>query len=72
MGNIGENELQGMHNKGIVKGFPYCNFEVNFCEHCIHGKQNCVRFPYGTTRETCILELIHSDMFGPVLIPSIG
>jgi hypothetical protein len=29
-----------MHNKGMVEGFPDCNLEVNFCEHCIYGKQN--------------------------------
>jgi transposase InsO family protein len=34
--------------------------------------QNRVRFPSGATREHGILELIHSDVFGPVHIPSLG
>jgi hypothetical protein len=42
------------------------------CEHCIYGKQNWVRFPSGATREKGILELIHSDVFGPVPVPSLG
>jgi hypothetical protein len=31
-----------------------------------------VRFPYGATREQGILELVHSDVFGPVSVPSLG
>ena len=43
-----------------------------FCEHCIYGKQNRVRFASGATRAKGILELIHSDVFGSVPIPSLG
>jgi hypothetical protein len=31
-----------------------------------------VRFPYGATREKGILELVHSDGFFPVSVPSLG
>jgi hypothetical protein len=31
-----------------------------------------VRFPSGKTREKRILELVHSDVFVPVLVPSLG
>jgi hypothetical protein len=31
-----------------------------------------VRFPSGVTRENWILELVHSDVFGPILVPSLG
>ena len=40
--------------------------------HCIYGKKNRVRFPSGATREIQILELIHTDMFGTVHVPSLG
>ena len=43
-----------------------------FCEHCLHGKQNRVSFQYTGTRATEVLELIHSDVFGPTPTPSIG
>jgi hypothetical protein len=46
--------------------------DFDFCEHCIYGKQNRVRFPSGATREKGILELIHNDVFGPILVPSLG
>jgi hypothetical protein len=45
---------------------------VDFCEHCVYGKQSQVRFPSGATRANGILELVHSDVFGPVLVPSLG
>jgi hypothetical protein len=72
MGHIGEKGLRAMHNKGMVEDFPECNLEVDFCEHCIYGKQSRVRFPSGATRENGILELVHSDVFGPVSVPSLG
>jgi len=61
-----------MHNKGMVEDFPECNLEVNFCEHCIYGKQSQVRFPSGATRRTGVLELAHSDVFGSVTVRSLG
>jgi hypothetical protein len=61
-----------MHNKGMVKDFPECNLEFNFCEHYIYGKQSRVRFPSGMTRVNGILELVRSDLFGPVLVPSLS
>lgn len=58
-----------MHNKGMVEGFRNCTLEIDFYEHCIYGKQNHVRFTSGATREKGIMELINSDLFGPILIP---
>jgi len=39
MGHIREKILLAMHNKGMVKGIPNCNLEVDFCEHYIYGKK---------------------------------
>jgi hypothetical protein len=61
-----------MQSKGMVKGFLECGLEIGFCEHCIYGKQSRVRFPSRVTRENGILELVHSDVFGPVTVPSLG
>jgi hypothetical protein len=35
-------------------------------------EKKLVRFPSGETREKGILELVHSDVFGHVKIPSLG
>jgi hypothetical protein len=56
----------------MVEGMFDYSLDFDFCEHCIYGKQNRVRFPFGATREKGILELIHSDVFGPVPVPSLG
>ena len=49
-----------------------CTLDFDFCEHCIYGKQNRVRFASGATRAKGILELIHIDVFGLVPVPSLG
>jgi hypothetical protein len=56
----------------MIEGMSDCTLDFDFCENCIYGKQNRVRFPSGATREKGILELIHSDVFGPVPVPSLG
>jgi hypothetical protein len=56
----------------MVEGMSNCTLDFDFCEHCIYGKHNRVIFPYGATRTKGILELIHSDVFGLVLVPSLG
>jgi hypothetical protein len=57
---------------GMVAGMSNCTLDFDFCEHCIYGKQNRLRFPSSATREKGILELIQNDVFGPVPVPSLG
>jgi hypothetical protein len=72
MGHIGEEGRRSMHNKGMVEEFPKFNLEFEFCKHFIYGKQIQVRFSSGSIRENGILELVHSDVFGPIIFPSLG
>ena len=72
LGHIKEKGLQALQGKGMVEGMTDCTLDFDFCEHCIYGKQNRVRFAFGATRAKGILELIHSDVFGPILVPSLG
>jgi hypothetical protein len=72
LGHIGEKGLRLLHSKGMVEGMSNCSLDFDFCEHCLYGKQNRVRFPYGAMREEGILQLVQSDVFGPVSIPSLG
>jgi hypothetical protein len=57
---------------GHIGGMFDCTLDFDFCEHCIYGKQNQVRFSSSATREKGILELVHNDVFGPILVPSLG
>jgi hypothetical protein len=70
--NIGEKGLQTLHGKVMDEGMSNFTLDFDLCEHFIYGKQNQLTFPYGATRAKGILELIHSDVFGPVPIPSLG
>ena len=53
----------------MVEGISNCSLDFNFYEDCLYGKQNRVKFPYSATRAKDILELIHTDVFGPTPIP---
>jgi hypothetical protein len=72
LGHIGEKGLQLLHGKGMVEGMSNYSLDFDFCEHCVYGKQNWVRFPSGAMRAEGILQLVHSDVFGPVSVPSLG
>jgi hypothetical protein len=48
------------------------SLDFDFCEHCVYVKKNHVRFPFGAMRVEGILQLFHGDVFGPVLVPSLG
>ena len=50
LGHIGEKGLQSLQGKSMVEGMSKCNSDFDFCEHCLYGKQNCVKFPSGATR----------------------
>ena len=51
LGHIGEKALQSLQGKGMVEGMSNCNSYFYFCEHCLYGKQNRMKFPFGATRE---------------------
>ena len=47
--------------------------ESEFCEGCAHGKQKRAPFPKGqATRTSEILEIVHSDVCGPMQENSLG
>lgn len=55
----------------MVDKFPDCSlYFYSYENYVCHHSQ--VSFPSGTTREKGILDLIHSNVFGRVSIPSLG
>ena len=48
-----------------------CSLDFDLCEHCVYGKNNHLRLPSGAIRAEGILQLVHNDLFGPVLVPSL-
>ena len=72
LGHTGEKGLQSLQGKGMVEGMPNYNLDFDFYEHCLYDKKIRVKFSFCATRANKILELIHSDVFGLVPIPSVG
>eukprot|EP00253_Pinus_taeda_P010242 PITA_10242 len=70
--HIGEKGLQILHGKGMVEGMSNSSLDFDLCENCVYGKQNQVSFPSSGKRVKHILELVHSDVFGPMKVPSLG
>lgn len=70
LGYLGEKSLNLLVNKGLLKGVRTC--KVDFCEHCIKGKQTRVKF--GTTIHDTkgILDYVHSYVLGPSKTSSLG
>ena len=56
----------------MVEGMSNRSLDFHFCEHCVYEKENRVSFPSGAKRANKILELVHSDVFGPFSVPSLG
>ena len=50
LGYIGEKGLQLVEGKNMVEGMSKCHSNFDFYEHCLYGKHNRVKFPYGATR----------------------
>ena len=72
MGHIRQKGLLVIKSKGMIEGISNCSLDFEFYKDCVYGKQNRVKFSTSTTRANGILQLIHSDVFGPVLVPSLG
>lgn len=59
--------LSKLKNLNIVNGLEFVNSKVDkICDVCVKSKQKC--FPYfsKTSRSTRVLELIHTDVCGPI------
>jgi len=46
--------------------------KLDFCDHCVFGKQKRVSFSKAKYRTQGILDYIHSDLWGPSKVPSLG
>ncbi|KAJ0464501.1 putative RNA-directed DNA polymerase [Helianthus annuus] len=71
LGHVGLDTLGRMVKQKLVDGLP--DLEVNkdgVCSGCQYGKASQLPFKPSTHKSTTALELVHSDVFGPVKQPS--
>eukprot|EP00253_Pinus_taeda_P004981 PITA_04981 len=72
LGHIGEKGLWILHGKGMEEGMSNSSLYFDLCENCVYGNQNRVSFLFGSKRAKKLLELVHSDVFRPMKVPSLG
>ncbi|WVY97098.1 hypothetical protein V8G54_029249 [Vigna mungo] len=71
LGHMSEKGMRIMHSKGKLPSLQSIEFDM--CEDCILGKQKRVSFQRsGRIPKKERLELVHSDVWGPTTVSSIG
>ncbi|XP_076933425.1 uncharacterized protein LOC143599326 [Bidens hawaiensis] len=71
-GHLNGQSLKVLRDKGMVKGLPTIQNWSSVCEGCVFGKQTRQEFPHNASRATHIMQLIHTDVVGPMPVPSLG
>ena len=70
LNHISERGLLELHKKKLLKGIKSC--KLDFCETCVLGKQCRVKFVTSSNRSKRALEYVHSDVWGPAPVASLG
>jgi hypothetical protein len=66
-GHLNFSGLKTLQKKEMVRGLPQINDPSNVCEECVTAKQHRESFPKESTwRANHILQLVHSDICGPL------
>ena len=75
LGHLGSENLRKLQSKEMVNGLEIKgNLTGNskICEGCMKGRQSREQFPLAEHRGRDLLELVHSDVCGPITPSSIG
>ena len=70
LGHMSERGLQILHGKGALSGIKSC--KLNFCKFCTMGRQRRNSFPTSQHKTMGLLDLIHTDVWGPSPVASVG
>lgn len=58
--------------RGLVKGLKDINISSKNCEACVKGKQSRLTFKSSNKQANHPLDIVHSDICGPMSVNSIG
>jgi hypothetical protein len=71
LGHMSEKGMQILHKINVLQDPK--QIDLDFCEHCVYGKQKRVRFlRVGKEKKNESLELVHTDVWGPTQVSSLG
>jgi len=68
LGHINEHQLKQMVSSELATGVKFqTSAKLSYCEACVKGKSHRKPFkPVGVIRSSRMLELVHSDLCGPM------
>lgn len=75
LGHLHADAMLKLINKRMADGLPSLtsSLDLGVCEGCALGKSHRVAMPHrATSRATKLLELVHSDICGPIQVNSLG
>ncbi|GKV50375.1 hypothetical protein SLEP1_g57082 [Rubroshorea leprosula] len=70
LGHMSERGMMELSKRGLLCGQKIG--KLDFCEHCVYGKQCRLQFGKGVHRTQGTVDYIHSDLWGPSPIASKG
>eukprot|EP00253_Pinus_taeda_P012974 PITA_12974 len=70
LGHMSEKGLQILMKRKSLRGLKSLN--LDFCKHCVYGKQCKQRFKVGNHNSKDVLDYIHCDLWGPSPVISYG
>ena len=70
LGHIGVKRMKKLHAYGLLESLDYESFGA--CEPCLMGKMTKTPFSGTMERATDILEIIHTDICGPMSVEARG
>jgi hypothetical protein len=71
LGHMSEKGMQILQKKNLLPDLK--QIDLDFCEHCVYGKQKRVRFlRVEKEKKSESLELVHTDVWGPTQVSSLG
>jgi hypothetical protein len=71
LGHMSEKGMQILHKINLLPYFK--QIDLDFCEHCVYGKQKRVIFlRVGKEKKSERLEFVHRNVWGPTHVSSLG
>ena len=70
LGHISHKRLQELQKQGVLGNYKLT--DLPFCEHCVFGKATRVKFAKTIHETQNQLDYIHSDLWGPSRVQSLG
>jgi transposase InsO family protein len=76
LGHLSMRAVKQLFKKNMVQGITLSNKHLNsdpsLCECCIRGKMQRTPLPKSSSRNREVLDLVHSDLWGPAPVMSLG